>query len=416
VHYDTDNKMIHTSQAGDFTQWHTVGVQWSPGVVRYLLDGVVTNTVTNLGVSNQPMRLGLITHTMPDADPTVPVSYDIDWVKQYTYTGGAGTAPAAPTNVVATPGDTTATVSWTPANDGNSALTGYTVTAQPGGATLTVPRTNNNNTDPATTATFTGLTPGTAYTFTVTATNVYGTSPNAGTTTPMIATGTPPTVTAPTAAFIAQSTLGTGATNTDLPVQVSWTGTPGSSDICDEDLYRLTPDGTSTSLKLTPATATTTTDRLTATGAITTYQAQADGCNGLSSPPTTGPTYTYQMLQDNSAADSYAGTWAVASCTNCSGGSTAQTKVNGSSVTYSVSNAYAAALVGQQGPVQGSMAIYVDGSYVGTISNTASTAKYRRLLYTVSWPTPGDHMIKVVSVTNSSTPWLTLDGLVTLTG
>jgi hypothetical protein len=374
---------------------------------------VVTNTVTNLGVSNQQMRLGLITHTMPDADPTVPVSYDIDWVKQYTYTGGAGTAPAAPTNILATPGDTTATVSWTAPNDGNSALTGYTVTAQPGGATITVPRTNNNNTDPATSATFTGLTPGTAYTFTVTATNVYGASPSTTSTTPMIATGTPPTITAPTAAFVPQSTLGTGASNTDLPIQINWTASPGSSDICDEDLYRSAPDGSTTSLKLTPATATTYTDRLSATGAVTGYQAQADGCNGLSSPLTTGPTYTYQMLQDNSAG--YSGNWSTVSCANCSGGFASQTKTSGASVTYSVRNAYAAALVGQQGPAQGSIKVYVDGTYVETVSDTASSAKYRRLLFTTNWARPGNHTITAVTATTSATPAITLDGLVTLT-
>jgi hypothetical protein len=337
-------------------------------------------------------------------------------VKQYAYTGGAGTAPAAPANVVATPGDTSATVAWTAPNDGNSALTGYTVTAQPGGATVTVPRTDNGNTDPATTATFTGLTPGTAYTFAVTASNAFGDGGSSVASSPVTVTGTPPSVTPPTATFVAQSTLGSTAATTDVPVQVAWSGTAGSADICDEDLYRTIPGGAATSLKLSPATATGVTDRLSGAGAAVSYQAQADGCNGLSSPLTAGPSYSYQLVQDNSAADSYSGTWGIVSCANCSGGSTAQTKANGSSVTYTLRNTYAAALVGQQGPLQGSMTIYVDGTNVGTFANTASTTKYRRLLYTTAWATPGDHTIKVVSAAPSSTPYLSLDGLVTLTG
>jgi hypothetical protein len=71
--------------------------------------------------------------------------------------------------VTATAGDASATVSWTAPSDEGSAITGYTVTASPGGATCT---TVDGST---TTCTVTGLTNGTAYTFTVTATNADGT-------------------------------------------------------------------------------------------------------------------------------------------------------------------------------------------------------------------------------------------------
>ena len=80
------------------------------------------------------------------------------------------TAPGAPTGVSATAGAGSATVSWVaPAADGGSAVTGYTVTSLPGGMTCT--------TTGATQCVVAGLTNGTAYTFTVTATNAAGTSP-----------------------------------------------------------------------------------------------------------------------------------------------------------------------------------------------------------------------------------------------
>src|SRR5262249_10159312 len=66
------------------------------------------------------------------------------------------------------PGDTQATVSFVPATDGGSPITGFTVTASPGGQTASGARSP---------LVVTGLVNGTSYTFTVTATNAIGTSP-----------------------------------------------------------------------------------------------------------------------------------------------------------------------------------------------------------------------------------------------
>ena len=79
---------------------------------------------------------------------------------------------AAPTGVGATAGDRSATVTWTaPASDGGSAIASYTVTGNPGGSqTLTCPCATLQ-------AIVGGLSNGTAYTFTVHATNGVGRGP-----------------------------------------------------------------------------------------------------------------------------------------------------------------------------------------------------------------------------------------------
>ncbi|MDQ7903587.1 glycoside hydrolase family 16 protein [Phytohabitans sp. ZYX-F-186] len=45
--------------AVDFTGWHTVGVEWLPGRVRYLVDGEVWATIESPGVPAEPMWLAL---------------------------------------------------------------------------------------------------------------------------------------------------------------------------------------------------------------------------------------------------------------------------------------------------------------------------------------------------------------------
>ncbi|NPV89323.1 MAG: hypothetical protein HPY50_00925 [Firmicutes bacterium] len=140
-----------------------------------------------------------------------------------------GTVPGAPTDVTATAGNGEATVSFNPpADNGGSAITGYTVTSSPGNITATGADTP---------ITVTGLANGTAYTFTVTAANAAGTGPASAASnavTPRRPSGGGSGRTASTPAYNAQVKAGSGY-ETKVPVTVNNDRT-ASIDISSEDL------------------------------------------------------------------------------------------------------------------------------------------------------------------------------------
>jgi hypothetical protein len=92
--------------------------------------------------------------------------------------------PGAPTNVVAVPHASSATVYWlAPGNGGGSAISSYVVTTSPGGIQTAVPPPTGLD-SPSTT--ITGLQPGQSYWFTVAAMNQQGTGPSSAASTPVV--------------------------------------------------------------------------------------------------------------------------------------------------------------------------------------------------------------------------------------
>lgn len=80
----------------DFTQWHTVGVEWTPTALRFTLDGEVVETMT-ANVPHEPMWLGLQTAQgdmrqgfVPRPEGPQKVDLLVDWVEVYRYDGLVG--------------------------------------------------------------------------------------------------------------------------------------------------------------------------------------------------------------------------------------------------------------------------------------------------------------------------------------
>lgn len=85
------HRMQHGFVKGDYTQWHTVGVEWRPTSLTYTLDGAVVKTMTT-NVPQQPMWFGMNVSLgspgyRPDATTPSHVDANIDWIKIYSYNG-----------------------------------------------------------------------------------------------------------------------------------------------------------------------------------------------------------------------------------------------------------------------------------------------------------------------------------------
>jgi hypothetical protein len=149
----------------------TSAVQTTPGS---------SSPITVKGLANGTSYTFMVTATNEiGTGPASGPSNSVTPVKSVT----PATVPGAPTSATATADNAQATVSFTaPASNGGSVITGYTVTSNPEGQTAS---------GPVSPIRVPGLTNGTAYTFTVTATNVIGTGLPSSPSNPVTPAATP---------------------------------------------------------------------------------------------------------------------------------------------------------------------------------------------------------------------------------
>ncbi|MFI6235468.1 putative Ig domain-containing protein [Micromonospora sp. NPDC050784] len=149
------------------------------------------------GVAQTPITYDASTTSRVISGLTVGASYTFT-VAAVNSLGTSATSPAsnavvpyavpgAPTITAASAGDSSATLTWTAPNANSSPITSYVITPYIGG----VAQTPQTFASAATTQTVTGLTPGTAYTFTVTARNAGGAGPPSAQSAPVIPNQSP---------------------------------------------------------------------------------------------------------------------------------------------------------------------------------------------------------------------------------
>jgi hypothetical protein len=233
------------------------------------------------------------------------------------------TAPGSPTGVSASAGDATATVSWTAPADGGSPITGYTVTSDPGGLMAT--------TLGATSTTVTGLSDGTTYTFTVTATNAIGTSGPSAPSNPV----TPAAPTVPGAPTSVTATAG----NAQASVQWTAPASNGGSPILSYTVTSNPAGGTASTLGATSTTVTGLTNGTSYTFTVIATNAIGPSAGSL---PSNAVVPTVGTLKSNSAEGGTAGTSVTAANSGGASGTAFTVLSKGSGATLVFSAAAAA--------------------------------------------------------------------------
>jgi hypothetical protein len=92
LHYGSSDLQMAQSVTADFSQWHTMGVEWTAGQLKFTLDGAVWGTMNSAHVPSIPMELDLQAQAgtcgdawvpCPDATTATHVNMQIDWVVAY---------------------------------------------------------------------------------------------------------------------------------------------------------------------------------------------------------------------------------------------------------------------------------------------------------------------------------------------
>lgn len=294
---------VATSLSGQLViSWSAPSDNGGSAVTGYILTG--TNG-TNNNAATSPV-------TITGLEDNVPYTFSVAAVNEVgtgLFSNVVGTPinspPAAPTNVVATAGDATATVTWTaPANTGGSAIQSYSVACSDG----------QSQTVSGTTASF-GLTNGVAVTFTVSATNTGSSGPFSAAS----AAVTPAAVTVPGAPTALSGTAG----NAQVPLTWAAPASNGGAAITGYVVEWTPAGGSAETVNTGSATASYTKTGLT-NGTAYTFRVAATNAAGqgqysssVSVTPAGGAAPVITITQQPTAATitNGTGTWSITATT-----------------------------------------------------------------------------------------------------
>jgi subtilisin family serine protease len=164
---------------------------------------------------------------------------------------------------------------------------------------------------------------------------------------------------------------------------------------------------------ITAATTALSLDRSLAVNSSYRFRVRAQDRAGNSGAYLDGPLIKPTVTQQTSSSVTYGGTWSTSSSSTASGGSTRYSTRAGAWVSYTFSGR-AVAVVAPKSSSRGSVRVYVDGAYLGTVSTYRSSGQSRMLVFGKNWGSVATHTIKLVVVGTSGHARFDIDAFAVL--
>lgn len=137
-----------------------------------------------------------------------------------------------------------------------------------------------------------------------------------------------------------------------------------------------------------------------------------DNRNNVSGPRCSA-TFTTRSYSESNANIRYTGTWTLSSSTVYVGGKAKVSSARNATATLGF-RGNRVGWYARLGPAYGQARVYIDGALVKTVNLNAATIFDRKLVYTKSWTSVGNHSIRIVVVGTSGHPKVVLDQIFVL--
>ena len=125
------------------------------------------------------------------------------------------------------------------------------------------------------------------------------------------------------------------------------------------------------------------------------------------------PVLTPQLVQETSPAIVYAGSWTTLTRARFSGGTAVSTTATGDEATFTFTGR-SFGIVSRKARLAGEFQVFVDGEDAGIVDTKDRYRRFQRVVFAYSWPTSGEHTVRMVALGTELRPRVDLDAFVVI--